>query len=515
MPTESFIRLNERQRAAGEKEYANARNAAAGALMLLDAEETGRRGLVFMAYSITDKTLPQDVHKQSLVIQCLRDMGFQTDDKNCAVVTGQQGIEAYFKDLSDRRHELPFDIDGVVIKANDLALQHEAGYVSRAPRAMLAYKFNQQEAYTTVDAIDVQIGRTGALTPVARLHPIALGGVIVSNATLHNLNEIRRLDVRVGDTVLVRRNGDVIPGVLSVDKSKRTGNEPVFHMPGECPCCLSPVEKDKDEDAVMRCTGGSGCDEQAVQNLIYFVSRPAMNIDGVGESLCRQLFKAGMVRTPDQLYELTFDQIMKLEGYGKKSAENIIDAIQLSRKPELRKFLVSLGIRNAGEGTAKRLEAAFGDISAIRNASASALCSVRDIGDVVGASLYRYFRDPANIIMLDKLDRVLDIQNPVANTDAVEGIAGKTFVITGTLDGMTRDEAKVWIESMGGVTSGSVSKKTHFLLAGDAAGSKLDRANELGVKVIGLIELKKMATLVRRNGDVIEPEQPTRPRMKM
>lgn len=265
----------------------------------------------------------------------------------------------------------------------------------------------------------------------------------------------------------------------------------------------------------MRCTGGSGCDEQAVQNLIYFVSRPAMNIDGVGESLCRQLFKAGMVRTPDQLYELTFDQIMKLEGYGKKSAENIIDAIQLSRKPELRKFLVSLGIRNAGEGTAKRLEAAFGDISAIRNASASALCSVRDIGDVVGASLYRYFRDPANIIMLDKLDRVLDIQNPVANTDAVEGIAGKTFVITGTLDGMTRDEAKVWIESMGGVTSGSVSKKTHFLLAGDAAGSKLDRANELGVKVIGLIELKKMATLVRRNGDVIEPEQPTRPRMKM
>jgi len=492
MTAESFFALNARQRALGEKEYANARNAASGALRLLDAAETGRRGLVFSAYSITDKTLPDDIHRQDQSLSFLRTTGFPVDD-NHRVVSGKAGIDEYFRGITERRHDLPFDIDGIVLKVNDLSMQERAGYIAREPRAMLAYKFNQQEAYTVVEAIDIQIGRTGALTPVARLTPIALGGVMVSNATLHNINEIRRLDVRVGDTVMVRRNGDVIPGITGVDKTKRTGGEQTFHMPGECPCCESPVEKDKDEDAVFRCTGGTACDEQAIQSLVYFVSRPAMNIDGVGESLCRQMFKAGMVRTPDQLYDLTFDQIMKMEGYGKKSAENVIDAISASRSPSLRKFLVSLGIRNAGEGTAKRLEAAFGDISAIRNASASALCSVRDIGDAVGGSLYRFFRHPDNIAMLDKFDRVLNIQNPVENTASVPGIAGKTFVITGTLDGMSREEAKTWIESMGGITSGSVSKKTSYLLAGEAAGSKLDKANEIGVRVIGLDDLRLMS----------------------
>jgi len=492
MTTEAFFRLNAGQRSIGEKEYANARNAASGALRLLDPAETGRRGLVFTSYSITDSTLPSDVQTQNQVMTKLQQIGFPADD-NWAIVVGKDGIQSYFDRLSGIRHTLPFDIDGIVVKVNDLALQQEAGYISREPRAMLAYKFNQQEAYTTVSAIDIQIGRTGALTPVARLSPIALGGVVVQNATLHNINEIRRLDVRVGDTVLVRRNGDVIPGILSVDKTKRTGDEPVFHMPGECPCCQSPVEKDKDEDAVLRCTGGIKCDEQAVQNLIYFVSRPAMNIDGVGESLCRQLFEASLVRTPDQLYDLTIGQVAKLEGYATKSAENVIAAIDASRSPALRKFLVSLGIRNAGEGTAKRLEAAFGSFDAIRAASIHQLCAVRDIGDVVGASLYYYFRDEKNADMLDRLVSRMDIQNPVSNTNTVEGITGKTFVITGTLDGMSRDEAKVWIESMGGITSGSVSKKTDFLLAGEAAGSKLDKAVSLGVKVVGLDDLKAMA----------------------
>lgn len=509
MTTQSFMALNAQQRALGEKEYANARNAASGALRLLDATETGRRGLVFSAYSITDKTLPDHILKQDQALAFLRSTGFPVDD-NHRVVRGKAGIDNYFKDISERRHALPFDIDGIVIKINDLSLQERAGYISREPKAMLAYKFNQQEATTTVSAIDIQIGRTGALTPVARLAPIALGGVVVSNATLHNINEINRMDIRIGDTVVVRRNGDVIPGIISVDKTKRTGNEKVFHMPGSCPCCKSPVEKDKDEDAVMRCTGGLACDEQAVQNLIYFVSRPAMNIDGVGESLCRQLFKDGLVRTPDQLYDLTSDQIMRLEGYGRKSADNVIEAINASRSPALRKFLVSLGIRNAGEGTAKRLEAAFGDINIIRNATSATLSSVRDIGNVVGSSLYRYFRDPSNIAMLDKFERVLKIQNPVENSNAVAGVSGKTFVITGTLEGMSRDEAKTWIESMGGITSGSVSKKTHFLLAGEAAGSKLDKANELGVKVISLDDLKAMTA-----SDDNEEAITTRSRMKM
>lgn len=490
LPIARLDELNAERRANGEKEYANTRNAAAGALRLLDAAETGRRGLIFVAYSITDNTLPEDVGTQMGVGDKLQELGFPTDI-NRAVVAGRAGIQEFYDHISAIRHTLPFDIDGVVYKVNDLALQHEAGYISREPRAMIAYKFNQQEAYTKLLSIDVQIGRTGALTPVARLAPINLGGVVVQNATLHNMDEIARLGVKIGDTVKVRRNGDVIPGITGVDLSKRNGSEVAFEMPTECPCCESPVEKDKDEDAVFRCTGGSACDEQAVQGLIYFVSRAGMNIDSVGESLCRQLFDEGLVRTPDQLYQLTVDQLLRLDGFGKKSANNTIDSINASRTPALRKFLVSLGIRNAGEGTAKRLEAAFGSLEAIRAASVAELSAVKDVGDVVARSVHDYFRERA--AMVDRLVAELDIQNPQVNTNQVEGIAGKTFVITGTLDGMSRDEAKVWIESMGGVTSGSVSKKTHYVLAGAEAGSKLEKANALGVAVLSLDELREMA----------------------
>lgn len=491
MTAESFLALNERQRALGEKEYANPRNAAAGSLRLLDAAETGRRSLTFVAYSITDATLPSDVQTQEQVLSRLRQLGFPVDS-NLGLVAGLQGIQSYYDDLAARRHSLPFDIDGVVIKVNDLALQHEAGYISREPRAMIAYKFNQQEAYTVVRAIDVQIGRTGVLTPVARLDPISLGGVVVQNATLHNINEIRRLDVRVGDVVLVRRNGDVIPGVLSVDKTKRAGHEIEFSMPTSCACCGSPVERDITDYAAVRCTGGSDCPEQAVQNLIYFVSRPAMNIDGVGDALCRQLFDAGLVRTPDQFYDLTVDQLLRLSGFKRKSAENVIAAIDASRKPGLRKFLVALGIRNAGDGTAKRLEAAMGSLDAVRNATIDQLCDIRDIGHTVGSSLYDYFHDEHNALMLDRLVAALDIQIPKLKADTVGSVSGKTFVITGTLDGMSRDEARTWIESMGGVVSGSVSRKTHFVLAGTEAGSKLDKALELGIKVLSLADLKAM-----------------------
>ncbi|MDP2759906.1 MAG: NAD-dependent DNA ligase LigA [Sideroxyarcus sp.] len=499
LPIARLDELNAERRANGEKEYANTRNAAAGALRLLDAAETGRRGLVFKAYSITDATLPEDVSTQSGVMNKLYELGFPVDE-NRAVVVGKDGIQGFYDHLAEIRHSLPFDIDGVVFKVNDLALQHEAGYVSREPRAMIAYKFNQQEAYTKLLSIDIQIGRTGALTPVARLAPINLGGVVVQNATLHNMDEIARIGVKIGDTVKVRRNGDVIPGITGVDQSKRDGSEVEFKMPAECPCCESPVEKDKEEDAVMRCTGGDACDEQAVQGLIYFVSRAGMNIDSVGESLCRQLFDEGLVRTPDQLYQLTVEQLLRLDGFGKKSANNTIDSINASRTPALRKFLVALGIRNAGEGTAKRLEAAFGSLEAIRAASITELSAVKDVGDVVARSVYDYFRDRA--AMVDRLVAELDIKNPQVNTNQVDGIAGKTFVITGTLDGMSRDEAKVWIESMGGVTSGSVSKKTHFLLAGAEAGSKLDKANTLGVAVLSLDDLREMAGSVQDEAEL-------------
>lgn len=492
MTTSSFAALNARQGALGEKEYSNPRNAASGSLRLLDPAETGRRGLVFTAYSITDPTLPPEIGKQNQVTEWLRATGFPVDG-NMDVVVEQDGIQRYYDHIASIRQDLPFDIDGIVLKVNDLALQHEAGYISREPRAMLAYKFNQQQAYTTVIGIDVQIGRTGALTPVARLAPINLGGVVVENATLHNADEIRRLDVHIGDTVLVRRNGDVIPGILGVDTSKRTGNEIEFHMPGECPCCSSPVEKDKDEDAVVRCTGGLSCEEQAVQGLIYFVSRAGMQIEGAGESVCRNLYRAGMVKSPDQFYRLSIQQAQRLEGFGRKSAENLIDAIEASRTPTLRKFLVALGIRNAGEGTAKRLESALGSLDAIRSASYSQLVGIKDIGQVVGTSLYNYFRDPSNIDMLNKLDAVMDIKGPEEKVGLVDAIAGKTFVITGTLDGMSRDQARDWIESMGGITSGSVSKKTDYLLAGDDAGGKLDKAKSLGVQVLDLESLREIA----------------------
>jgi len=491
MTDKTFESINAQRRADGEDEYTNARSLAAGSLKILDPEKVRARDLVFVAYSISDATLPGDVFKQSEVLERLRDFGFQTDP-DCSVVKGAQGIEDYYVFLRLKRPLRESQIDGAVYKVNDLALQHEAGYVAREPRSMIAYKFNAQEAYSKIEAIDIQIGRSGALTPVARLTPTPLGGVTVSNATLHNINEVRRKDIRVGDTVLIRRNGDVIPGVIGVDKSKRTGNEVEFNMPTACPCCGSPVEKDKEEDAVLRCTGGASCTEQAVQRLIYFVSRPGMNIDGVGDADCRQLYEAGIVKTPDQFYDVTMTDLLAMEGFKKKSAENAIKAIQESRKPTLRKFLVSLGIRNAGDGTAKRLEAALGSIYAIRAATLGDLCAIRDIGPAVGGSLYRYFHDEENIKVLDRLIDVLDIQNPVANKNAVDGIDGKTFVITGTLDGMSRDEAKAWIESMGGVTSGSVSKKTHFVLAGVEAGTKLDKAIALGVRVLGLDELRGM-----------------------
>ncbi len=489
MPLAAFIEQNKKREAIGEKLLANSRNAAAGALRLLDPKETGRRGLALFAYSISDATLPVGINAQTEVLSWLKGQGFPADDPVC--INGDfNSVQDYFEAVSQERHALGFDIDGVVLKINDLETQRMAGFTSRNPRAMLAYKFNQQMAVTVVEAIDVQVGRTGALTPVARLQPVAIGGVVVQNATLHNEDEIARLDVRVGDTVTVRRNGDVIPGIISVDASHRTSQSKPYSMPSVCPCCGSTVMKTAGE-AVSRCSGGSACGEQRYQQIVHFASRNGMNIDGVGEVLIRKLFDKQIVNDHADLYDLRREDVIRIEGMGQKSADNVMAALEASRNPPLRKFLVSLGIRHANEGTAKRLEAAFGSIDAIRRASFAQFKSVKDIGDVVGESLYRYFSDNRNNDMLDRLLSKVTPEEPEA---LVEGVfSGKTFVITGTLDGMSRDEAKAWIESLGGQTSGSVSKKTDYLLCGEDAGSKLDKAASLGVDVVSLDELRSMS----------------------
>lgn len=493
MSTASFLEANRERELAGKKLLANSRNAAAGAIQMKDPAETGRRNLMFQAYAISDATLPEVISQQSEVLTWLSANSFPAEPP--VVVRGTEGIQKYFDEITGQRYLLDYDVDGVVYKVNDLALQRRAGFTSRMPKSMLAYKFNQQEACTVIEAIDLQIGRTGALTPVARLKPITLGGVVVENATLHNEDEIQRKDVRVGDVVLVRRGGDVIPGVVSVDTSKRPASGLAeFKMPATCPCCGSAVTYGGEGvDAVARCSGGqSKCGEQRYQQLTYFVSRPAMNMVGVGEELVRKLFNAGMVNTPDQFYDLTTEKIMTLPGYGQKAADNAMEAIDTSRSPALRKFLVSLGIRNAAEGTAKRLAIAFGSMDNILNAGMDQLMAVPDIGPVVAPSLYNYFHNEETRANLDRLMSKIKVQDEERVPTETNFITGKTFVITGTLDSMSRDEAKTWIESQGGKVSGSVSKKTDYLLYGTEAGSKLDKAIELNVSLLKLDELQSI-----------------------
>ena len=502
MSTASFLEANRERELTGKKLLANSRNAAAGAISMKDPAETGRRNLMFQAYAISDATLPDGINKQSEVLSWLSASGFPAEAP--VVVHGTEGIQQYFDEITKQRYLLDYDVDGVVYKVDDLALQRQAGFTARMPKSMLAYKFNQQETCTVVEAIDLQIGRTGALTPVARLKPITLGGVVVENATLHNEDEIQRKDIRVGDVVLVRRGGDVIPGVVSVDASKRPASGLAeFKMPGVCPCCGSIVTRGGEGvDAVARCSGGqSKCGEQRYQQLVYFVSRPAMNMIGVGDEMVRKLFDAGMVNTPDQFYDLTKDMIMQLPGYGQKAADNAIDAIDASRTPALRKFLVSLGIRNAAEGTAKRLAATFGSMDNILNASLDKLLAVPDVGTVVAKSLHDYFHGEETRANLDRLMNKVKVQDEVRAVTADSPVTGKSFVITGTLDGMSRDEAKAWIESLGGKVSSGVSKKTNYLLCGTDAGSKLDNAKALGVPVIGLDDLRGMVQAADTKSD--------------
>ena len=496
---QAFSDLNARQRERGEKEFANPRNAAAGSLRQLDSQITASRPLAFFAYGVGAGADQLGVKTHGELMDLLAVWGFPVAEER-RVVQGAKGLLAYYEEIGAKRAQLPYDIDGVVYKVNKLAAQAQLGFVSRAPRFAIAHKFPAEEALTVVLGIDVQVGRTGAITPVARLQPVFVGGVTVTNATLHNEDEVRRKDVRVGDTVIVRRAGDVIPEVVAIVPEKRPtrdlfGGEalnPPFVMPSRCPECDSAIEKGVDE-AIARCTGGLFCPAQRKAALTHFAARRAMDIDGLGDKIVDQLVDAGLVHSPADLYGLTVEALAALDRMGEKSAQNLVAAIEASKQTTLARFVFSLGIRNVGESTARDLARHFGQLENLLAADLETLQQVPDVGPVVAASLAAFFGELHNRQIIERL-RLAGVNWPDSEpADAgPKLLAGKTLVLTGTLPQLKRDEAKAMIEAAGGKVAGSVSKKTDFVVAGEEAGSKLEKALELGVTVIDEAEFLKL-----------------------
>jgi DNA ligase (NAD+) len=478
-----FARLNERQQAAGLRPYVNPRNTAAGAVRQLDPAITAQRPLLFFAYGIGETrgfALPPT---QSALLDALSKFGLPVD-RDRHVAKGADGLMAFYEDILQRRGKLPFEIDGVVYKVNRLALQRELGFVTREPRWAVAHKFPAEEMPTEVLAINVQVGRTGAITPVARLKPVFVGGVTVTNATLHNEDEVRRKDVRIGDTVVVRRAGDVIPEVVRVVADKRPRDARPFVMPTKCPECGSAIVRLPDE-AVARCEGGLVCPAQRKQALLHFASRRALDIEGLGDKLVDQLVDGGLVRTPADIYKLGLASLAALERMADKSATNVVAAIEKSKKTTLARFIYALGIRHVGEATAKDLAAHFGNLDALLAADESALLEVRDVGPVLAKSIAGFFAEGHNREVIEQLRAAGVTWAEGAPRRASAGaLTGLTFVLTGTLPHLSRDDAKARIEAQGGKVAGSVSKKTDYVVAGAEAGGKLDRARELGIAII-------------------------------
>ena len=501
MRRDDFERLNEtmRQRmAVGDKAartFVNPRNTAAGAVRQLDPALAAERPLSFFAYGLGEVTPVQDggprLDTHWAVLQALKAWGFPVSAL-ARQARGASELIAYHADIAARRDGLPFDIDGVVYKVDALALQRELGFVTREPRWAVAHKYPAQEQLTTVEAIDVQVGRTGKLTPVAKLAPVFVGGVTVTNATLHNELEARRKDVRVGDTVVVRRAGDVIPEVVSVLTDKRVAGSAEFTMPAQCPVCGSAVVREEGE-ADHRCTGGLFCPAQRKQALLHFASRRAMDIEGLGDKLVEQLVDGGVVKALPDLYRMGFVSLAALDRMAEKSAQNLLDALQKSKHTTLARFLFALGIRHVGETTAKDLARHFGQLDAIMDASVEQLLQVPDVGPVVAGSIQGFFAEPHNREVVAQL-RAAGIDWPEGEPAAAARLplAGQTFVLTGTLPTLSRDEAKALLEAAGAKVAGSVSKKTHYVVAGAEAGSKLDKARELGVPVIDEAQLRAL-----------------------
>jgi DNA ligase (NAD+) len=490
MRKSDFEELNRAQRERGEKQFVNPRNAAAGSLRQLDARITAARRLYFVAYGLGGGEGVLRLRRQSEMLDYLAEAHFPVA-KERAVVRGLEGLLLYYQAIAARRPRLAYDIDGVVYKVDDLAAQEELGYIARAPRYAVAHKFPAEEADTVVEGIEVQVGRTGALTPVARLKPVFVGGVTVTNATLHNEDEIRRKDVRVGDAVVVRRAGDVIPEVVKVHLERRPGHTRPFTMPAHCPVCGSAVRRLEGE-AVARCTAGLYCPAQRKQSLLHFASRRAMDIEGLGEKLVDQLVDGDIVKTPAGLYALDTQTLCGLERMAEKSAANVVAAIESSKRTTLARFIYALGIRNVGETTAHDLAQDFGSIDALREADAERLQQVPSIGPVVAQSIVQFFSEPHNREVVAQLQASGVVFEQLARARESAKIAGKSFVLTGTLPTLTREEAAQRIAERGGRVSGSVSKKTDYVVVGADPGSKYDKAVSLGIAVLdenGLLEL--------------------------
>lgn len=514
-----FEALNRRQLEAGQKTFVNPRNAAAGALRQLDPKVTAERRLHFYAYSLGVVSGPVPADTQSGILDWFAAIGFPVAGLR-RVVSGPEALADFHETVSAERENLPFEIDGVVYKVNRLDLQAELGFVAREPRWACAHKYPPQEALTTVEGIDVQVGRTGKLTPVARLKPVFVGGVTVSNATLHNEDHIAELDLRVGDTVIVRRAGDVIPEVLRVVHERRPEGAEPFAMPEHCPICGSATIRD-DEEKDTRCTGGLVCPAQMKLSIVHFASRRAAGIDGLGEKIVDMLVEEGLVKTPADLFSLTHEALTApltatvgtdkpVKRMGPKAAANLLASLEKAKQTTFARFIYALGCRHVGEATALGLAQHFGTLAKLESATLEELTGVEDVGEVVASSVEAFFREPHNRTVIEALVRA-GVTWPAVETRRTDSaVAGKTFVLTGTLPNLTRDEAKDRLIAAGAKVSGSVSRKTDFVVAGAEAGSKLEKAESLGVRVID--EATLLAMLADEESiESVVPGEPTEP----
>jgi len=491
MDKNDFKELNDYQISLGQKTFANPRNAAAGSLRQLDPKITAKRKLKFYAYSLGQIDQGLEFKKHTDILNYLKNAGIPISSYSQRVV-GIDQMQYFYEDILKKRNALPFDIDGIVYKVNSIKNQENLGYVSKAPRWAIAYKFPAEEAETVVNDINVQVGRTGVITPVARLQPVFVSGVTVTNATLHNEDEMLRKDIRIGDSVIVRRAGDVVPEVVRVIKDKRPSNAKVFEMPQYCPICNSQVIR-LDGEAAQRCTGQLKCEAQAKQAISHYVSRKAMNIDGLGTKIIDHFFEQGMIKNISDIYNLDYEQIQKMEGFGEKSAENLREAIEFSKKTTLAKFIYALGIRNVGEATSKDIVKKLGSLDNIMKASIDDFLEINDIGPVVAQSLHQFFQEDVNKSIINNIVQFgVKWDDQAQNESNEQKLNQQTFVVTGTLESFSRDQIKELIENNGGKVSGSVSKKTSYVIIGDNPGSKADKAVELGVKIINEKQLMEL-----------------------
>ncbi|WP_318419129.1 NAD-dependent DNA ligase LigA [Photobacterium leiognathi] len=483
MPKKGFEALNEKALKKGEKTFANPRNAAAGSLRQLDPKITATRPLSFYAYAVGVVEGRELAETQYERLCQLKAWGLPM----CPEIRKVDSIEeviAYHQSIGEKRQSLGYEIDGVVIKIDDIDTQQQLGFVARAPRWAIAYKFPAQEEMTVLNNVEFQVGRTGAITPVAKLEPVFVGGVTVSNATLHNADEVERLGVMIGDTVIIRRAGDVIPQIASVVESRRPESAQAIVFPSECPVCQSKIERIEDE-AVARCTGGLFCQAQRKEALKHFVSRKALDVDGCGEKVIEQLVDREMVATPADLFKFSAGEVTVLERMGPKSAQKLVDALKASKLTTLPRFIYSLGIREVGEATAANLANYFETLEAISQATKEQLIEVPDVGDVVAAHIFNFFREEHNMAVVKDLQEVgihwPEIEKPEEGIELP--LEGKTVVLTGSLSQLTRSDAKAALQKLGAKVTGSVSKKTDLLVAGEAAGSKLAKAQELDIEI--------------------------------